>query len=820
MRVLRPLFLLLLLAIAVLAGGRMGVVPAFAQDQAVVDYAQWEKDAQGAEDALAADRVSNQALESLRERIVAWRSTFATAQNANAAQIETVKAQIASLGPAPTEERPDAPEIAERRKALGEQLTRLQAPGLTAVEAYSRADGLIRQIDARIRARQASELLRLSPTPINPANWPAGLAVLTGGARTLWNEAEEAWSNPARRTELKNNLPVIVLLLAIAGVLLLRGPGFIERLSVRLLTRANIRGGDIVAAVVSLGQVIVPVLGMILLVAAIGATGMTGIRSAALVNALPSAAVNFFTLRWLAAWLFRSEAGHGSDLTNRPAEARFHVNMIALVAAAEAFRRAFITEVRPPLSMAAQAVWAAPLVCVVAIFLFRLGLILRPSIAEVRPGAAEFRDRMLRLIGSVAVSVSVVAPLLAVVGYVAAANALIWPTVASLGLVGVIVVLQRFATDIYLVATRSGEEGREALLPVLIGFGLMLLALPGFALIWGARTADLSELWTRFSEGLTIGETRLSPSVLLAFLTIFAIGYAITRLAQGALRSAILPRTKLDKGVQNALISGLGYLGIYLSALVAITGAGIDLSALGYVVGALSVGIGFGLQNIVQNFVSGIILLIERPISEGDMIDVNGQMGIVKGISVRSTWIETFDRTDVIVPNADLVSGVVTNLTRGNQTGRLIIPVGVAYGSDTRKVEAMLHEITEAQPLVLVDPAPRVFLVGLGADSLNFEIRAILSDVNFKLVVQSEILHQITERFAAEGIEIPFAQRDLWIRNPEALGGAVAGSPGRAPGGATAQGSPAASGSTTAPDPRLIRNDPEADEAEEAGEGR
>src|SRR5690606_10989735 len=558
----------------------------------------------------------------------------------------------------------------------------------------------------------------------------------------------------------------------------------------------------------------------ILLVAAIGATGMTGIRSAALVNALPSAAVNFFTLRWLAAWLFRSEAGHGSDLTNRPAEARFHVNMIALVAAAEAFRRAFITEVRPPLSMAAQAVWAAPLVCVVAIFLFRLGLILRPSIAEVRPGAAEFRDRMLRLIGSVAVTVSVVAPLLAVVGYVAAANALIWPTVASLGLVGVIVVLQRFATDIYLVATRSGEEGREALLPVLIGFGLMLLALPGFALIWGARTADLSELWTRFSEGLTIGETRLSPSVLLAFLTIFSIGYAITRLAQGALRSAILPRTKLDKGVQNALISGLGYLGIFLSALVAITGAGIDLSALGYVVGALSVGIGFGLQNIVQNFVSGIILLIERPISEGDMIDVNGQMGIVKGISVRSTWIETFDRTDVIVPNADLVSGVVTNLTRGNQTGRLIIPVGVAYGSDTRKVEAMLHEITEAQPLVLVDPAPRVFLVGLGADSLNFEIRAILSDVNFKLVVQSEILHQITERFAAEGIEIPFAQRDLWIRNPEALGGAVAGSPGRAPGGATAQGSPAASGSTTAPDPRLIRNDPEADEAEEAGEGR
>ncbi|MFN6952625.1 MAG: mechanosensitive ion channel family protein [Albidovulum sp.] len=615
----------------------------------------------------------------------------------------------------------------------------------------------------------------------------------------------------------------------IAAVLLIKGPDFIERLSMRLLTRAQIRGGDIAAAVVSLGQVIVPVVGMVLLVAAVGATGMTGIRSAALINALPKAALYFFTLRWLASWLFRSEAGHGPALTNRPAEARFHINMIAIVAAAEAFRRAFITEVRPPLSMAAQAVWAAPLVFVLALFLFRLGLILRPAQEPDARIPTDFHKRVLRMIGTVVIAVSVAAPVLAAIGYVAAANALIWPMVASLALLGLILLLQRFATDIYLVATKSGEEGREALLPVLMGFALTILALPVFALIWGARTSDLSELWTRFSEGVTIGETRLSPSILLAFLAIFAIGYAITRLAQGALRSAILPRTKLEKGVQNALVSGLGYLGIFIATLVAITGAGIDLSALGYVVGALSVGIGFGLQNIVQNFVSGIILLIERPISEGDMIDVNGQTGIVKGISVRSTWIETFDRTDVIVPNADLVSGVVTNLTRGNLTGRLILPVGVAYGSDTRKVQAILQEIVEAQHLVMVDPRPNVFFVGLGADSLNFEIRAILSDVNFRLSVQSEILHQITERFAAEGIEIPFAQRDLWIRNPEALALATArrsGSARSAPASKGGRAVPQTGAATAAPaaplvalDPRLITNDPDAEEREDRGYG-
>ena len=814
MRVLRGLLLVLCLGVLPALAVCLMPVAAVAQDVPEPDYKAWEDAAKRAEEALATDRVSTAVLEQVRSSIVEWRTTFAQAQNVNSAQIETVKAQIAALGPAPTEDKPDAPEIADRRKALNDQLAMLQGPGIAAVEARSRADGLIRQIDARIRARQASELLRLSPTPANPNNWPAGWAVLTQGMNTLWSEAVEAWNNPARRTELKNNLPVIVLFLAIAAVLVLRGPNFIERLSLRVQKGASMRGRDIAAALVSLGQVIVPVGGMLLLVAAIKATGMTGIRSGALISALPQAAFFFFTARWIGAWLFRVE-GIGAPLSARPAEARFHVNMIAMMMALEAFRRAFITEVRPPLSMAAQAVWAAPLVCILAIFLFRLGQLLRPRREDgVHVAAAsEFRDRILGMVGMAVMAVSVLAPLLAVIGYVAAANALIWPTVASLGLLGMIVLLQRFATDIYLVATQSGEEGREALLPVLIGFLLTLLAVPLFALIWGARVTDLSEAWTRFSEGISIGETRLSPAVLVTFVVIFVIGYTITRLAQGALKSAILPRTNLDKGVQNALISGLGYVGIFLAALIAITGAGIDLSALGYVVGALSVGIGFGLQNIVQNFVSGIILLIERPISEGDMIEVNGQVGTVKGISVRSTWIETFDRTDVIVPNADLVSGVVTNLTRGNLTGRLIVPVGVAYGTETRRVEAILKEIAEAQALVMVDPAPTVFFVGFGADSLNFEIRAILSDVNFKLVVQSEILHEIAERFTKEGIEIPFAQRDLWIRNPEAL---VPAPRGKAP-----KPKPAAAekpAEVAEADPSLISNDPDADAIAEGDE--
>ena len=758
-----------------LAGGLLALcltTAAIAQTDVEETAERWDSVAVKAEQSVEEVDTPTTELESMRARVVGYRSEFEAARTLNADRIAALRDQLAALGPVPEGENaePEAPEVAKTRADINQQLNTLLAPVQIAEREFLRADGLVREIDKRIRDRQTERLLRATPSPLNPAYWAPALVDVQNAFAAFWEESAEQDTDSALDT-LETNLPT-VLLAGLAGLLLLFRGRLWAMGIVNALRDRQARGLGIWRFIVSLLRILFPLAGLFLLSIAARQSGFLGARSSLLVELLPIIGLMIFGFRWVSERVFAREQEEA--LLPLPAAqrkmARLYVNAITLVIILSIVALT-VLEFGDP-SAATRAVVQFPLAVLTSLALFQIGRILRgyrdPD--EDTPDAdgvtkASTHARIVRSAGLGAIAVSIAAPVLFAFGYQDLSDAILRPYVTTLAVLGLVMALQRFSADVYGAITGQGPAAREALMPLLFGLILLMLAAPALALVWGARVADLTELWAAFGRGFTVGESRIAPSNLLAFTIIFAIGYLLTRLLQGTLRSNVLPKTKIDIGGQNALLSGLGYVGIFLAALAAITGAGIDLSSLAIVAGALSVGIGFGLQNIVSNFVSGIILLIERPISEGDWIEVGGKSGYVRDISVRSTRIETFDRTDVIVPNADLVSGTVTNFTRGNTVGRLIVKVGVAYGTDTRRVETVLREIAEAQPLVLANPAPNVLLVSFGADALEFEIRAFLRDVNWMMSVQSDINHAIVDRFAEEKIEVPFPQRDVWFRN-------------------------------------------------------
>jgi small-conductance mechanosensitive channel len=310
--------------------------------------------------------------------------------------------------------------------------------------------------------------------------------------------------------------------------------------------------------------------------------------------------------------------------------------------------------------------------------------------------------------------------------------------------------------------------------------GLFWLRMLSVLIVWMFFVISMMQLW-RYSdsgwswflsflnEGFDVGNIRISPLQITLGIMLFAVLLTLVRW----FRQNTLPKwvntSNLDHGGREAVIAVSGYIGVLVSALIGLSVAGFDFTNLAIVAGALSVGIGFGLQNIVNNFVSGLILLFERPIRTGDWIVVGSTEGYVRKISIRSTQIETFDHADVIVPNSELIASQVTNWMLSDPWGRVIVPVGVAYGSDVRKVEQLLIDCAMEHPLVLKDNdrvnPPSVLFRGFGDSSLNFELRAFISQVDKRLSTLSDLNFAIEKALRENGVEIPFPQRDLHLRS-------------------------------------------------------
>ena len=284
---------------------------------------------------------------------------------------------------------------------------------------------------------------------------------------------------------------------------------------------------------------------------------------------------------------------------------------------------------------------------------------------------------------------------------------------------------------------------------------------------WGIFSSDFFGVVCEAALGFRIGDVTISITAILAAFAIVLIGVLATRGAQRWLNTSFLPRTTLEPGLQNSISAIFGYVCIIAALGLGLAELGLDLQKLTLVAGALSVGIGFGLQAVVSNFISGLILLAERPIRVGDIINVKGEEGRVQRIHVRATEIETGDNASVIIPNSELITGVVKNWTHANTLRRVAIPVGVSYDSDVEKVRDLLLDIARGHPKLMQSPAPSVLLTGFGDSAINFELGGVVRNIGEAGSVKSDLCFAILERFRSEGIVMPYPQREISVRGDD-----------------------------------------------------
>ena len=284
---------------------------------------------------------------------------------------------------------------------------------------------------------------------------------------------------------------------------------------------------------------------------------------------------------------------------------------------------------------------------------------------------------------------------------------------------------------------------------------VVFLGIPWLFAIWTLTWISFKSLYSSAIVGIRFGNFYISPINIIGLIGLFAVGVLITKFITSWLDRRVLTQTKLNKGVQNSVKTGANYFGYILAAALALSAGGFDFSSFTIIAGALGVGIGFGLQSIVNNFVSGLILLAERPVRVGDWVVVAAGEGIVKKINVRSTEIETFDNCTIIVPNSLLITEAVRNWTHRDTLGRFLVTVGVDHSIDADHIAQVLRELITSNTKVLRYPAPQVLLARFSPATIDFEIRGHVADVFEGPQVASDIRMAITKKFAELKIVIP-----------------------------------------------------------------
>lgn len=765
---------------------------------------QWETSLSEIEQAVEAGPLSPAEIQRLRNRAETARDG-ARAAGAEAEKIGAeMKSLLEALGPKPKEgESAEALEVARRRAALEERLTAAEGRIKQAELVAARAEAAITGLAGARRAGLADRLGSKGPPVFAVATWEKAIPEFGGWLRKI-ADAPAVWWQSEQVQRIKGSGTYVVAALSILLVVVLGGA--YRRWMLRRFGRdRSIETPDfprrfVAAAAEGAARGLLPLLLTWTVYGGLHARGLLFGSFGDVIEGLAIAISAFAMIVGLSRSALAPRTPHWriKDFGNRAARMLYHrIWILAALIAVQIFLSSPAKTLVPSADLIAAVGFvfrSATALVFLSLLDSRLWLSAADEKAHLHPressgehsrhdGFHLHRYWWVRLfIGCIVITI----PVSSLAGYHELSRFLTTRLVTVTALIALYLLVREFVrdmTDVFLdpergfgkrtrAALNVGEQGAGMLrfwlvfgvdLVLLFGTGLLLLLLLG--LDW----REISDWVSQAMSGFAVGGRTISPRNILVALAVFVVFYILVRLLQRFLDHKVLPNTRLDIGVRTAVRAGVGYLGITVAALIAITAAGFDLSNLAIIAGALSVGIGFGLQAIVNNFVSGIILLVERPIKVGDWVIAGGNEGIVKRISVRSTEIETFNLASVIVPNSELIANTVTNWTHKDLRARVEVPVGVSYASDPDQVHEILLSLASDHAQVLKFPEPFVIFKGFGDSSLNFELRCYVGRATDMITVASDLRYAIVHAFRAGEIEIPFPQQDLHLRDLDRL---------------------------------------------------
>jgi potassium efflux system protein len=725
------------------------------------------------EAAVGREGIGDDALAELRDRVAGVREGLRGRADALEPQLKEIDTRLKQLGPAPAATAPrEDPALAAERdvlvKAFGELDAALKQARLLAL----RADQLTDRITERRRALFTQRLFKRTPSALQLTFWRGVADALPQELRSA-GYLVESWWNYAYET---GGLSGIILAGATLVALAVATTFFVRWWRRRaFVPRVETRFAKALAALVSTFQVgLTAPLCVAAVLLVFDACGLIPPRIWEIGKGLIAAvAIASFGHGAVAGLLAPGEPARRlvavDDATARRLTKRFAWAMRVLGAAM--FLNVILRAVVAPVSLtiATSALFAVIVVALVASTLLRV---------REEEGAGQAVAQWIRGAAWLVVAAILVSLALGYIGFAAFLAARLLVVLAVLAALYISLVF----TDALFTEVLTGDTPRGRAVAATFGIGprgveligtvlsavirILLVLVAIFPILGrsGIFAADLFGTVQGAVFGFRIGDITISLTAILGAVAVLLIGILATRAVQRWLQTRFLPRTGLEPSLQLSVSTIVGYIGVIAALTFTLAELGIDVQKIALIAGALSVGIGFGLQSIVSNFVSGLILLAERPIRVGDSIVVKGEEGYVRRISVRATEIETFDRASVIIPNSELITGVVKNWTHGNPTGRIICKIGVSHGSDPDQVREILLGCARDHPLVLQTPPPRAFLVAFGDNALQFELRCVVGHVDNGLPVRSDLHFEILRRFRAAKIEMPYPQHEVRIR--------------------------------------------------------